>query len=394
MKINITGLGVISAIGHTVSENLQSLIAGRSGIGPLGTSPETMGLLVGAVNLTDRELMDQNHLSDGYYSRSTLLGLTAAREAWEGQQPSALLRTGFISATSVGGMDRTEVVYEKYLHGEAIDYGVFLTHDSGYTSEVISKELGISGYVNTISTACSSAANAIMMGARLLRQGKLDRVLVGGMDPLTHFTVNGFKSLLIYDDQACRPFDDSRAGLNLGEGAAYLVLENEKSLQVTGNEPICQLTGWANAADAYHQTASSPEGKGATLAIQKALDCAGIAAGKVSYINVHGTGTRNNDLSESMAMKTVFGDKVPPFSSTKAYTGHTLAAAGSIEAVFSVLAIRDGLLFPNLNFTNPLAETGLTPVTMLQTQQPVEVVLSNSFGFGGNNSSLIFARNE
>jgi len=291
-------------------------------------------------------------------------------------------------------MDRSEVFYKDYLTQENADYTLLKTHDSGSTTERIAAEMGIFDYVNTLSTACSSGANAIMLGARLILQGKLDRVLVGGSDALTRFTIDGFRSLMIYDDHWCRPFDESRSGLNLGEGAAFLLLEGDKSVSFSGNRTICYLKGWANAADAYHQTASSPEGKGATLAIENALKKSGINAEQISYVNAHGTGTKNNDLSESVALKTVFGDKVPLFSSTKAFTGHTLAAAGAIEAVFSILAIENNLIYPNLNFQSEIIETGLVPVTSLQTAVEVRNVLSNSFGFGGNNSSLVFSDHE
>ncbi|PWJ58564.1 3-oxoacyl-[acyl-carrier-protein] synthase-1 [Dyadobacter jejuensis] len=392
-KISITGLGIVSAIGCGVEENRRALVEGQSGIGTTYSETLPEGLLVGAVKQSDQELLQRLRLPNGYYSRTSLLGMVAAREAWDGQSSHPSLRTGFIGATSVGGMDQTEQFYKQYLQGRKVDFKSLITHDSGYTMEVIAQDLGLTGYVNTISTACSSSANAIMLGARLLQQGRLDRVLVGGVDPLSMFTIQGFRSLMIYDEAWCKPFDDARVGLNLGEGAAFMVLENEKSIEITGRLPICRLTGWANAADAYHQTASSPDGKGATLAIGQALQKAGLFPEEVSYINVHGTGTKNNDLSESIAMQNIFGDKLPPFSSTKAYTGHTLAAAAAIEGVYSVLALRDGMLLPNLNFSTPLAETGLSPIVELQTGQDLTSVLSNSFGFGGNNSSLVFSSN-
>ncbi|CAG4995047.1 hypothetical protein DYBT9275_01534 [Dyadobacter sp. CECT 9275] len=385
-------MGIVSAIGLTVDENLQALRGEKSGISVSKRWDERNDLLVGEVKMSNEDLLVRFGLSNPYLSRTTLLGLMAASEAWGTNVHHPQLKTGIISATSVGGMDKSEVFYQDYLKGNPGNYEVLKYHDSGNTTENIAKQLGIAGYINTLSTACSSGANAIMLGARLMEQGKLDRVLVGGIDPLTRFTINGFKSLMIYDDAWCRPFDESRAGLNLGEGAAFLLLENEKSLNFSGNKTLCYLSGWANAADAYHQTASSPEGKGATLAVGNALKKAGITPQEISYINAHGTGTKNNDVSESVALKNIFGDNIPPFSSTKAYTGHTLAAAGAIEAVFSVLAIRDGLVFPNLNYRNSIEETGLVPVTSLKTGQDIHSVLSNSFGFGGNNSSLVFAR--
>ncbi|MCF0073790.1 beta-ketoacyl-[acyl-carrier-protein] synthase family protein [Dyadobacter sp. CY261] len=394
MGVCITGIGVVSAIGMSVEENLSALREGKSGIGPLQYLQGTKASLAGEVKASNEDLRKSLNVGTEYVSRTSLLGLQAAREAWGDNKRSGVIRTGIISATSVGGMDRSEVFYKDYLSQNSPDYQVLTTHDSGSTTERIAAELGISGYINTLSTACSSGANAIMLGARLILQGTLDRVLVGGSDALSRFTIDGFRSLMIYDEQWCRPFDESRAGLNLGEGAGFLLLEGEKSLQLTGNRPICNVSGWANAADAYHQTASSPDGKGATLAIENAIRRAGIGLNEVSYVNAHGTGTKNNDHSESVALRNVFGDHIPPFSSTKAFTGHTLAAAGAIEAVFSVLAIQHHLIYPNLNYQDSIAETGLVPATLLETGAEVNAVLSNSFGFGGNNSSLVFTRYE
>jgi len=393
MGVRITGMGIVSAIGLSVAENLLSLRETRSGIAPMKFLAKGNNLLTGEVKISNEDLISRHHLKSSNISRTSLLGLAAAKEAWGNNQHNDQLRTGIISATSVGGMDGSENFYRDYIGKDNPDFRVLSCHDSGNTTERIAAELGISGYINTLSTACSSGANAIMLGARMLLQGKLDRVLVGGTDALTQFTINGFRSLMIYDDQWCRPFDDSRSGLNLGEGAAFLLLENEKSLSFSGNETLSYVNGWANAADAYHQTASSPDGKGATMAIQQAIRKSEISLSDISYINAHGTGTKNNDLSESVALKNVFGADVPAFSSTKPYTGHTLAAAGAIEAVFSVLSIQHGLIYPNLNFQTAIVEEGLIPAKRLQNT-PVQTVLSNSFGFGGNNSSLVFSRNS
>ncbi|MBW6481809.1 MAG: beta-ketoacyl-[acyl-carrier-protein] synthase family protein [Vicingaceae bacterium] len=391
MKVNITGIGIISAIGLNVHENFQSLKSKISGIKENTNFFEKDKLLLGQVQQTNDELEQQLGVSKPI-SRTSLLGLVAAKEAWAENNPNTLIRTGIISSTSVGGMDNSEQYYNNKLKGEQADISLIVTHDNGNTTEKIASALGISGYINTLSTACSSAANAIMLGARLIQQNKLDRVLVGGTDSLTSFTIEGFKSLMIYDENWVKPFDQNRKGLNLGEGAGFLVLENDKSIQLTKNKALAELVGWSNAADAYHQTASSPDGKGATLAIQQALDKAKLKPEEVSYINAHGTGTPNNDLSESVALKTIFKDKIPPFSSTKAYTGHTLAASGAIEAVFSVLALQHNVIFPNLNYTTPIKETLLEPKTEWITNKQINIVLSNSFGFGGNNSTLIFKK--
>ena len=212
-----------------------------------------------------------------------------------------------------------------------------------------------------------------------------DYVVAGGTDALCRFTLNGFNSLSILDRERCRPFDATRAGLNLGEGAGYLVLTHERP----GMRTYCRLTGYANANDAYHQTASSQTGEGAYRAMAGALAQSGLRC--VDYINVHGTATPNNDLTEGTALRRLFGGQVPPFSSTKGYTGHALAAAGGIEAVLAVLAITHGLRYGNPGFAEPIPELGLRPVARTQ-EADVRSVLSNSFGFGGNCCSLIFAK--
>ena len=225
----------------------------------------------------------------------------------------------------------------------------------------------------------------------MIQNGMIDRIIVGGTDALTAFTISGFRSLMIFDEDWCRPFDEARKGLNLGEGAGFLVLESEKSLAISGKVPLAQLSGWSNASDAFHQTASSPDGHGAKLSMIEALGVAGISPADIDYINAHGTATPNNDLSESQAIKSIFKDSIPPFSSTKSYTGHTLAASGGIEAVFAILALRNGLLYPNLNFETAIKETGLVPQTKYEDSLNIKHVLSNSFGFGGNNSSIILS---
>jgi len=208
---------------------------------------------------------------------------------------------------------------------------------------------------------------------------------------MCRFTTNGFNSLMILDTEWCKPFSANRAGLNLGEAAAYLVLESREDAESRGAEIHGLVTGWANTNDAFHQTASSPDGNGAFMAMTKALEKAGLQSSDISYVNAHGTGTQNNDQSESMAIHRVFGENKPPISSTKAFTGHTLAAAGAIEAVYSVLALKENKLFPNLNYQDPIEGNDWKPQLEVEEAE-INHVLSNSFGFGGNNSTVIFSK--
>lgn len=398
-KVYITGTGIISAIGRNVPEVLDSLVNGRHGIGPI-THIDTIhkGVIpVGEVKLTDDELAVMAGIpstSKKVYTRTTLLGLIAAREALkQSGLDVTLTRTGFVSATSVGGMDRSENFIERYYENKALGrMRNVVAHDCGESTETIGEILGATRVLSTISTACSSSVNSLIYAAKLIRSGMVDAVIAGGTDCITRFTLNGFNTLMILDKQHCRPFDDTRTGLNLGEGAGFVVLESEKSVCERKAKPLAILSGFANANDAYHQTASSPEGLGATLAMKNALAMSGLNPSDISYINVHGTGTANNDLSEGTAMKNIFGDQLPPFSSTKPFTGHTLGAAGGIESVLSVLSIQHGLIYPNLNFVTPMNELNLRPCTSLVQGADIVHVLSNSFGFGGNNSTAIFSK--
>lgn len=395
-KIAITGMGIISCIGNNAEENYQSLIHSRHGISDIEIleTRHRGAVKLGEIKLTNDQLTEKAGVATGHnYPRTTLLGIIAAKQAVQSAGITGIndLRTGLISSTSVGGMDVTEKYFYSYEdHPDKQKY--IAAHDAGHSSHAIANELGLRGMVSTISTACSSAANAIMMGAKLIKAGILDRVIVGGTDALSKFTLNGFSTLMIVTDRYNTPFDDDRKGLNLGEAAAFLVLESDAAVQKSRKKVLGYLTGYANANDAHHQTASSEEGTGAFLAMEQALKISGLAKEDIDYINVHGTATPNNDLSEGRAMIRIFGEEnVPAFSSTKAFTGHTLAAAAAIEAVYSLLALEHGVIFPNLNFRTKMKEFNLIPVTELQHKE-IRHILSNSFGFGGNCSTLIFSK--
>lgn len=396
MKIAITGMGIISAIGKTVEENYNALVTGQKGISDIENfhTVHKDVIKVGEIKLTNPQLEQLLGLSpDNNYSRTAMLGAYAARKAVEDAGISDMndCRSGLISSTSVGGMDMTERFYYKYFEDEACQKYIN-SHDAGDSSHKIAEYIGLEGFVSTISTACSSAANAIMMGARMIQQGKLDRVVVGGTDALAKFTINGFKTLMILSDTYNTPFDNNRKGLNLGEAAAFLVLESDELVQKSNKKVLAYVSGFGNANDAYHQTASSENGDGAFLAMEKALKIAGLEPSHIDYINAHGTATPNNDLSEGRALIRIFGEATPEFSSTKAFTGHTLAAAAAIEAVYSVLALQNNVVFPNLNFVTPMEEFDLIPQTIVKEKE-INHVLSNSFGFGGNCSTVIFSKN-
>jgi len=397
-KILVSGVGIISAIGNNQQETLLSLQNQRSGISHLRyLKTAHTEFPVGEVKLTNEEMMQLLQIPNTKATtRTSLMGIMAVGEALEqaGLQQKNGLRIALISGTTVGGMDKSEQYYLDFLENDSKnDY--IATHDCGSCTEMIADYFGVFSLLETISTACSSAANAIMMGAQLIRDGRADIVVAGGSECLTKFHLNGFNSLMILDREPCKPFDANRAGLNLGEGAAYLVLESEESASKRNIQSLCCLSGYANACDAFHQTASSPEGEGAYLAMTKALIAANLKPENIDYINAHGTGTNNNDLSEGIAIQRIFIEKIPPVSSTKSFTGHTTSAAGSVEAVISILALQHNFIPSNLNFSTQMPELTFAPYFEKQPQKSNKElfhILSNSFGFGGNGTSLIFSK--
>lgn len=400
MNIAITGEGIVSAIGLNKQEVLQALQEGRTGIGEMKYLQSIHHELpVGEVDLSNEQMKKMLGIpSEQMMSRTSLLGMLAIDQALKEAyvDVSSLrarkadgkpLRIVLVSGTTVGGMDITELCFDQLEKQKSVEF--LQHHDCGNSTRLMADHFGIFDEVATLSTACSSAANAIMLGARLLKAGEADLVVAGGTEALSRFHLNGFNSLMILDHESCRPFDTTRAGLNLGEGAAFLVLESEEMAQQRKITPHAYLTGYGNACDAFHQTASSENGEGAYLAMTEALAMAHLSAKDIQYVNAHGTGTPNNDQSESVSLKRVFGDEMPMVSSTKSFTGHTTSASGSIETVICILAMQHHFVPANLGWKNPM-ENGILP-TMGAQNLDLENVLCNSFGFGGNDSSLVIS---
>ena len=403
MRIAITGIGAISAIGRNCAETLQSLLDERSGIGVMRLLGSVhTDLPVGEVPLTDAELKQMAGVADSEpMPRTSLLGIIAAREALQQAglnekmvNDQMVNGMAFISGTTVGGMDLTEQHWQDYAEGKATEN--IRLHEAGESTNTIARHLEVRiqnsefRFVATPSTACSSALNAIMLGANMLRTGQVKAALVGGAESLSKFHLNGFNTLMILDHEPCRPFDADRHGLNLGEGAGYLFIEPEAEAIARGATILGYIGGYANTCDAYHQTASSENGEGALLAMSGALRMAGLQPSDIDYVNAHGTATPNNDLSESAALMRLFGENMPAVSSTKAFTGHTTSASGGLEAAICVLAMQNGCIPANLNWANT-AEGLIMPVTHTE-YKPLRHILCNAFGFGGNESSLIISR--
>jgi len=393
--VYIAGVGVISAIGNNVAEHLAAFEREEPGMGDitLFDSVHRHQLPVAEVKLTNERLVEMTGLPERS-SRTALLSFIAAKEAWNdsGMGDIKQFRTGFISANTVGGMDKSEDFFVDFLadNNKGKLRNIF-DHECGSMTEIVADKLGIKDFITTLSTACSSSANSIFYAARLIKNGVIDIAIAGGTDALTKFTLNGFNTLMITDKQFCKPFDQNREGLNLGEGAGYVVLVSENVVKRLDKVPYCMLSGYNNSNDAYHQTASSPDGTGSYLAMKGALEKAGLQPSDIDYINLHGTGTPNNDSSEGTAVKRLFDPHYPPVSSTKSFTGHTLGASGGVEAVFSILAIKQGLVYPNLRFETRIEELPFEPEKHYRSGQDIKHVMSNSFGFGGNCTSLIFS---
>lgn len=392
-RIFVTGIGIITALGENIESNHLALKEGKCGITSLELFPTRYSQLLpfAEIKIDNNSLKEKLNAHEPGVTRTTLLALHAFYEAINDSSISQQLLnssdTALIGATTVGGMCLTD---ELYHDANATTNGSpFLSSfDFGSVNIYLQQKFQIGGIVNTLNTACSSSANAIMYGARLIKHGHAKRVIVGGTDSLAKFTINGFNSLMILAPNKCKPFDNSRNGLNLGEGAAFLVLESEET--VAKKNIYAELTGYCNANDAFHPSSLSDEGIGPYAAMKGALDSANITSDKIDFINAHGTGTENNDEVESKAMIRLFNN-VPAFSSTKSNIGHTLGAAGSIEAVYSIFSLLHQEVYPSLNFKEPIITTGLTPVLEYKKMN-VQHVLSNSFGFGGNCTSLVFSK--
>ena len=398
MNIAITGLGIICAIGNNSQQVLDSLVNRKTGVGMMKYLQSChTELPVGEVKLSDDELKTLLGLPvESLYSRTTLLGAVAVKQAMADAGLSADMLAGkkvvLISGTTVGGMDVTERILADMREvlqtpnanrSTPIDY--VKRHDCGSTTNEIAQICGLDCEVCTISTACSSAINSIIVGCEMLRSGEADLVIAGGSEALSKFHLNGFNTLHILDTEVCRPFDATRVGLNLGEGAAFVVLQKDKA------DGKAYIGGYGNKCDAFHQTASSDDGEGAYLAMREALESSGIDKSQIDYINAHGTGTPNNDPSESVALKRIFGDDMPLVSSTKGFTGHTTSASGSIETVICVLAMQNNFVPVSYGFSL-VDEACIHPFEGDDKQHRMDYVICNSFGFGGNDSSLLLMR--
>ena len=392
-RVAVTGIGVVSALGPDRASFEAGLRAGRSGIRPLTLFDTTGFRATLAAQAPDpTPPVDEAELATA--SRPDRFGLQAAFEAvaQAGLDARALADAAVIFGTGTGGLSSTEAFLEA---GDG-DASLLIAHQPASVTDLVARHLGVHGPRTTIMTACSSSATAIGYAADRIRLGHVDVALAGGAEGLTRLTYAGFGCLRATapGDEPCRPFDAERKGLTLGEGAAVLVLEDFDRARARGATILAVVAGWGITADAHHMTAPHPEGEGAARAMRMALDDAHLSPDAIGYVNAHGTGTPHNDAAETLAIKSVFGARAPsvPVSSIKSMVGHTLGAAGAIEAAASVLSLAHGFLPPTVHLRTPDPAFGLDYVEGVARVVEVGAILSNSFAFGGNNTVLAFRR--
>lgn len=396
IRLAVTGLGIVCSIGRNQDEVWQAIVESRAGITPLTKFPgETFPTDIAAEVAGD---MDTSLISSRSrprrFSRSDLLAIASAREALDqakGERPLPLERTIVSSGSSTGGLLEGEAYYfERRLRGRRrTPASMVLQQPTSGPADAVAHVFRLGGGVFSNATACASAGAAIGMAADLLRSGRADAALAGGSDALCRLTYSGFNVLQAVDSKPCTPFDASRQGITLGEGAAYLLIERWDDAVARGATILAELCSYGASCDAHHPTAPIEDGRGAASAMCQAMDEAGVAADRIDYVNAHGTGTQLNDSAETRAIVSVLGTSVPT-SSTKSYFGHTLGASGALEAVVTVLALRAQIAPPTLRLRNPAEDCVLDYIPETPRPLAMEYALSNTFGFGGSNVSILF----
>ena len=386
--IAVSAYTLVTALGSGRAATLDALRSSRSGLARRDFETAELGSWIGVVDaVEDAPLRGELAAWDCRNNRLAALGLEAdgfagtVRDAAARHGPR---RIGVFVGTSTSGILQTELAYrERDAAGAlpaALDYEK--THDTASVARFVRRALGLAGPAFTVSTACSSSAKVFADAARFIEAGLIDAAVVGGVDSLCLTTLYGFRSLELVSGDICRPWDGARAGLSIGEAAGFALLEARPQRM------HALLLGCGESSDGHHMSAPHPEGAGAVLAMREALQSAGLAPEAVDYLNLHGTATPGNDAAEDRAVRAVFGDRIA-CSSTKGFTGHTLGAAGAVEAAISMLALEHGLLPANLNLRERDPALGLDPLRAMQ-ERAIRVAASNSFGFGGSNACLVF----
>ncbi|MGH9366548.1 MAG: beta-ketoacyl-[acyl-carrier-protein] synthase family protein [Thermoanaerobaculia bacterium] len=397
-RVAVTGLGAVTAIGRNLSECWKNLTDGVCGIRPLSlfdassyrtqTAGEVPEIPDGFLSAVERRRM----------SRADRMGLAAAAEAiaaagldFSREDPT---RVGVILGGGTSGLLHSEEFYQRHLQGKKARPSWVLNHLPDAITDRVAQRWGLQGIKSTITTACSSSANAMGYAFDAIAAGLADVVITGGSDVLARLTYGGFNSLRSVDPDPCRPFDRARRGLSIGEAAGILVFEEADRAKRRGAPVQAEFLGYGVTSDAFHMTAPDPSGAAGGRTIRAALASAGINAGEVDYVNAHGTATPQNDSAETAALKVALGERAReiPVSSIKSMIGHCLCASGAIEAVATVMTVRDGTVPPTIHYENPDPACDLDYVPNQAREVDVRIALSNSFAFGGNSTVVVFGR--
>jgi 3-oxoacyl-[acyl-carrier-protein] synthase II len=394
VSVGITGAGCLCAAGGTLGECMATLFEGRRNPAPPTRFSSTHTVSYPVFEVPETAI--PGNMMDS--SRISLTGRLALAAAYEAVSDAGLDRdtlrgrkVGVCIGTTVGAAMNNEIFYGEYLKGSNPEMTPIIRFLMSNPADLIARDLGLTGPCQTVVNACSSGTDAVGIGASWIQSGLCNMVIAGGADELCHVTYNGFISLMITDEAPCKPFDQDRKGLNLGEGAAMLILESKNSCQQRQKLPRARFLGYASSSDAHHLTAPHPQGEGLKRAILEALRFSHRNAEDIAFVNAHGTATPDNDRVEGK----VLGEVLPgvPFFSTKGYTGHTLGAAGAIEAAFTVACLERGTIPGSAGFVTPDPELTVSPVAATTTVAG-STAISQSLAFGGCNGVLVLGRSE
>jgi 3-oxoacyl-[acyl-carrier-protein] synthase II len=407
-RVVVTGMGCISPVGNTVNETWTSLLAGRSGAGPITLFDASRHKTRFAAEVKGFDAVAifgsrETRRMDRFTQFAAAVTLEALEHAGMKIDDSNRDRVGIVIGTGIGGigtiMDQAEVLRER--GPERISPFLVPMMISDSAAGMLAIRVGARGPNMALATACASGNNAIGEAAEMIRRGSADAMIAGASEgalvPIAMAGMNVMGALSTRNDDpqtASRPFDKERDGFLMGEGAGILILESLGHAQARGANILCELSGYGTTDDAHHISAPAENGAGAAISMKLALENAGLDVADVGYINAHGTSTPLNDKSETAAIKTVFGEQAYkiPVSSTKSMTGHLLGASGAVEAVFSILAMREGVIPATINYQTPDPECDLDYVPNQPRKAVINHAMSNSFGFGGHNATLVFSQ--
>lgn len=406
-SVVVTGMGVVSPLGNDIESFWQGICRGRSGVRHIDRFPvEGFNSQIAAM-VDDCAPRDMSPKDVSRRDRYTLIALEAADQAWAQsgldiarEDPA---RCGAIVGSGIGGFGTIEEQMARFHESGPRRVSPLMVPKSlvNMASSEVAIRLGLRGPNRAVVTACATGNHCIADAADTIRLGRADVMIAGAAEaavvPMAVASFAAMKALSRRNDEperASRPFDADRDGFVMGEGAGLLVLESEEHARARGAHILGVVAGYGESCDAYHITSPREDGSGAVQAMRLALQEADLAPTDVDYFNAHGTSTKYNDIAESLALRTVFGDNMPPVSSTKSMIGHLLGAAGAVEAIVCLLAIRDGILPPSINYDTPDPECPVNLVANTARPAPVAVAMSNSLGFGGHNSSLVLRRHD